>query len=148
VKGTLGLDDVEVQHADGRPAIKLAAVRVGIDKLAPWAASWPLARVLDKPDLSVSRGRDGQLSLLALIPKRAPLPSDKQAAPAAPSSNTKPFALSLAEFKLTGGRVHITDELPASPYQKTLQDLHVSLRQLRLPGASRPRWISASNRVG
>jgi hypothetical protein len=61
------------------------------------------------------------------------LPSDKQAAPAAPSSGTKPFALSLAEFKLTGGRVHIADELPASPYQKTLQDLHVSLRQLRLP---------------
>jgi len=136
VKGTLGLDDVEIQHADGRPAIKLAAVRVGIDKLAPLAGELALGTVsIDKPDLSVSRGRDGQLSLLALIPKRAPLPSDKQAAPAAPSSGTKPFALSLAEFKLTGGRVHITDELPASPYQKTLQDLHVSLRQLRLPGS-------------
>ncbi len=136
VKGTLGLDDVDIQHADGRPAIKLAAVRVGIDKLAPLAGELALGTVsIDKPDLSVSRGRDGQLSLLALIPKRAPLPSDKQAAPAAPSSGTKPFALSLAEFKLTGGRVHITDELPASPYQKTLQDLHVSLRQLRLPGS-------------
>jgi uncharacterized protein involved in outer membrane biogenesis len=136
VKGTLGLDDVEIQHADGRPAIKLAAVRVGIDKLAPLAGELALGTVsIDKPDLSVSRGRDGQLSLLALIPKRPPLPSDKQAAPAAPSSSTKPFALSLAEFKLTGGRVHITDELPASPYQKTLQDLHVSLRQLRLPGS-------------
>jgi uncharacterized protein involved in outer membrane biogenesis len=136
VKGTLGLDDVEIQHADGRPAIKLAAVRVGIDKLAPLAGELALGTVsIDKPDLSVSRGRDGQLSLLALIPKRPPLPSDKQAAPAAPSSNTKPFALSLAEFKLTGGRVHIIDELPASPYQKTLQDLHVSLRQLRLPGS-------------
>jgi uncharacterized protein involved in outer membrane biogenesis len=136
VKGTLGLDDVEIQHADGRPAIKLAAVRVGIDKLAPVGGELALGTVsIDKPDLSVSRGRDGQLSLLALIPKRAPLPSDKQAAPAAPSSGTKPFALSLAEFKLTGGRVHIADELPASPYQKTLQDLHVSLRQLRLPGS-------------
>ena len=136
VKGTLGLDDVDIQHADGRPAIKLAAVRVGIDKLAPLAGELALGTVsIDKPDLSVSRGRDGQLSLLALIPKRPPLPSDKQAAPAAPSSSTKPFALSLAEFKLTGGRVHITDELPASPYQKTLQDLHVSLRQLRLPGS-------------
>lgn len=136
VKGTLGLDDVEIQHADGRPAIKLAAVRVGIDKLAPLAGELALGTVsVDKPDLSVSRGRDGQLSLLALIPKRPPLPSDKQAAPAAPSSSTKPFALSLAEFKLTGGRVHITDELPASPYRKTLQDLHVSLRQLRLPGS-------------
>lgn len=136
VKGMLGLDDVEIQHADGRAAVKLAAVRVGIDKLAPLAGELALGTVsIDKPDLSVSRSRDGQVSLLALIPKRAPGPSDKEGTPAAPPSSKKPFALALAEFKLTGGRVRITDELPAGSYQKTLQDLHVSLRQLRLPGS-------------
>ncbi|MBL8452158.1 MAG: DUF748 domain-containing protein [Zoogloea sp.] len=139
VKGTLGLDGVEVQHADGSPAIKLGAVRVGIDKFAPLGGELALGSVsIDKPELSVSRNRDGQLSLLALVPKPGPGPRtpDPQGAPAPQAPpKPKPFALSLAEFKLAGGRVHVTDDLPAGPYHKTLQDLHVSLRQLRLPGS-------------
>ena len=137
VKGTLGLDGVEIQHADGSPAIKLEAVRVGIDKFAPLVGELDLGTVsIDKPELSLSRNRDGQLSLLALVPKPGRAP-DPQGAPAVPASppKPKPFALSVAEFKLAGGRVHIADELPAGPYHKTLQDVHVSLRQLRLPGS-------------
>lgn len=139
VKGTLGLDGVEVQHADGGPAIKLKAVRVEVDKFAPLGGELALGSVsIDKPEVSVSRSRDGQLSLLALVPKlgSGPRPPDQQGAPAPQAPpKPKPFVLSLAEFRLADGRVHVTDDLPAGPYHKTLQDLHVSLRQLRLPGS-------------
>lgn len=139
VKGTLGLDGVEIQHADGSPAIKLGAVRVGVDKFAPLVGELALGTVsIDKPELSLSRNRDGQLSLLALVPKPGPGPRtpDPQGTPAAPASppKPKPFSLSLAEFTLASGRVRLTDDLPAGPYRKTLQDLHLSLRRLRLPG--------------
>ena len=137
VKGTLGLEGVEVQHADGSPAIKLGAVRVGIDKFSPLGGELALGTVsIDKPELSVSHNRDGRLSLLALVPKPTRTP-DPQGVPATQASPPTPkkFALSLTEFTLTGGRVHVIDDLPAGPYRKTLQDLHVSLRQLRLPGS-------------
>lgn len=140
MKGTLALDDVEIQHADGKAAIKLAAVRVGIDKLAPLAGELALGTVsVDRPEIHVTRGRDSQLSLRALIPKvtreARKLETEGAPAPETPAPPAKPFALSLAEFKLAGGRVHVVDDLPAGPYHKTLQDLHVSVRQLRLPGS-------------
>ena len=137
VKGGVGLDAVEVQHADGRPAIKLPSVKIGIDRLAPLAGELALGTVaIDKPEFVVGRDRDGRVSLLSLVPKPARAkPAEPAPAPApADSKPAKPFALSLAEFKLDGGRLSFTDELPAGTFTKTLQDIHVSLRKFQLAG--------------
>ena len=51
-----------------------------------------------------------------------------------PFQPARPFAVSLGEFKLSGGRVAFSDDLPGGLYRKTLQNLHVSLRKLQLTG--------------
>jgi hypothetical protein len=40
IKGGVSLEAVEVQHADGAPAIKLPSLKVAIDRLAPLARRW------------------------------------------------------------------------------------------------------------
>ena len=139
VKGSVGLDGVEVQHADGRPAIKLAVLKVGIDKLAPLAREAAIGTVsIEGPDVTVARQRDGAISLLALLPKPAAAPAPKAATPTEPqkAAEDKPFALTLNELKLTGGRIAFSDDLPAGAFHKTLQDLHVSLRKFNLAGGT------------
>ncbi|WP_298623754.1 DUF748 domain-containing protein [uncultured Zoogloea sp.] len=134
VKGGVGLDAVEVQHADGRPAIKLPSVKIGIDKLAPLAGELALGTVaIDKPEFVVGRDREGRISLLSLVPKPSAKPAEPVPTPA-DSKPAKPFGLSLGEFKLTGGRLDFSDALPAGTFSKTLQDIHVSLRKFQLAG--------------
>ena len=134
VKGSVGLDGVEIQHADGRPAIRLPSVRVGIERLAPLAGEVALGIVsVDKPEVVVGRDRDGGISLLSLIPKpRAPVAPASAAQTDAPPA--KPLVFSLGEFRLSGGRVEFSDDLPTGRYAKTLQDIQVSLRDFRLAG--------------
>ncbi|WP_374264084.1 DUF748 domain-containing protein [Zoogloea sp.] len=136
LKGTVGLDAVEIQHADGRPAVKLPSVRVGIDKLAPLAGELLLGTVaVDKPEVVVGRDREGRISLLSLVPKPLPATGAPVPAPATPPAEpARPFAVSLGEFKLSGGQIAFSDDLPGGLYRKTLQNLHVSLRKLQLTG--------------
>jgi hypothetical protein len=42
----------------------------------------------------------------------------------------------LGEFKISGGRIDVTDHLAAGPFHKTIQDFDVSLRKLELPAAA------------
>jgi uncharacterized protein involved in outer membrane biogenesis len=136
-RGTIGLDGLEVQHLDGSPAIKLSALRIGIDKLAPFARELTLGTIsLDKPEVTAVRGRDSQISLRALIPKLTRDAREvKQGGgePADAGDTGKPFAVHLGEFKLIGGRIHLIDDLPTGTYRKELQDLNVSLRKFSLP---------------
>ncbi|MDD3326419.1 MAG: DUF748 domain-containing protein [Zoogloea sp.] len=134
IKGGVSLEAVEVQHADGAPAIKLPSLKVAIDRLAPLTKEVAIASVtLDKPEVTVSRERDGRLSLLSLIPKPAAAP-----APAVGKPDEKPAApaLTLGEFKIDGGRIDFTDHLAAGPFHKIIQDFKVSLRKLALPAAA------------
>lgn len=137
VKGNLGLTALEVQHADGKPAIKLPSVKIGIDRLAPLAGELALGVVaVDKPEVVVERSRDGLISLLTLVPKspaKAPAASI-DAPPAAAKEPAKPFALTLGEFQLKGGKVEFADDLPAGTFRKTLQDINVSLKHFQLAG--------------
>jgi len=135
LKGSVSLADVDIQHLDGSPAIKLPLVKIGIDKLAPLARELALGTVaVDKPEIVASRGRDGRISLLSLVPKpvQPAAPTAQAPAEVAPA---KPFAVSLGEFKLTGGRVDFSDDLPAGVFKKTLQDIHISLRKFALAGS-------------
>lgn len=136
-RGTIGLDGLEVQHLDGSPAIKLSALRIGIDKLAPFARELTLGTIsLDKPEVTAVRGRDSQISLRALIPKLTRDAREvKQGGgePADAGDTGKPFAVHLGEFKLIGGRIHLIDDLPTGTYRRELQDLTVSLRKFSRP---------------
>jgi uncharacterized protein involved in outer membrane biogenesis len=81
----VSLEAVEVQHADGAPAIKLPSLKVAIDRLAPLSKEVAIASVtLDKPEVTVSRDREGRISLLSLIPKPAAAPAPERRPPASP----------------------------------------------------------------
>lgn len=147
LKGGVGLDGVEIQHADGAPAIKLPSLKVAINRLAPLAREVDIASVtLDKPEVTVGRDREGRISLLSLVPRPAPQPAapssgkaDDTGAPQAGAqaeAKAPALALQLGEFKIAGGRIDFTDQLAAGAFHKTLQDLDVSLRKLALPATA------------
>ena len=65
----------------------MPSLKVVIDRLAPLSKEVAIASVtLDKPEVTVSRERDGRLSLLSLIPKPAAAPAAPAASTAGPSS--------------------------------------------------------------
>jgi hypothetical protein len=142
IKGGVSLEAVEVQHADGAPAIKLPSVKIGIDRLAPWPELAIASVSVDKPEIVVGRGRDGRISLLSLMPNGAA--GRTHPAGACRRRPAKPFAVTLGEFKLTGGRVDFTDDLPAGVLRRRSRTSTFRCASLHWPAASRRRWISVS----
>ena len=131
VKGELGLDDVDLRHADDRPALRLGSLKLGVERLAPLAREIALGTLaIDKPELVVARDSKGRLSLLDLVQAgQGTAVADKPAA--APA---QPLALSLGELRLTGGQVDFTDALAGGPFRRRLQDIHLTLRKFTLAG--------------
>lgn len=136
VKGELGLDGVDLRHADDRPALRLGSLKLGVERLAPLAREVALGTLaIDKPEVVVARDRNGRLSLLDLVPagQGGGAVADKPAAaPAQPQP--QPLALSLGELRLTGGQVDFTDALAGGPFHRRLQDIHLTLRKFSLAG--------------
>lgn len=135
VKGGLGLDDVDLRHADDRPALRLASLKLGVERLAPLAREIAIGTLaIDKPEVVVVRDGAGRLSLLDLLPARQaePAPADKPAA--APPA--RPLALTVAELQLSGGQVDFTDAPAGGPFHRRLQDIHLTLRKFSLAGGA------------
>lgn len=132
VKGELGLDGVDLRHADDRPALRLGSLKLGVERIAPLAREIALGTLaIDKPEVVVARDRNGRLSLLDLVPA-----GQGSAAVAEKPADTasKPLALSLGELRLTGGQVDFTDALAGGPFHRRLQDIHLTLRKFSLAG--------------
>lgn len=134
VKGDLGLEDVDLRHADDRPALRLASLKLGVERLAPLAREIAIGTlVIDKPEAVVARDGAGRLSLLDLLPARqvAPEAAEKPAA----TTSAKPLVLTFGEVRLSGGQVDFTDALAGGPFRRRLQDIHVTLRKFSLTGS-------------
>ncbi|KAB2967438.1 DUF748 domain-containing protein [Zoogloea sp.] len=133
VKGELALDEVDLRHADNRPALRLASLKLGVERLAPLAREVAIATLaIEKPEVVVARDRDGRLSLLDLLPARQPAPATAEKPAAATPARS--LALSVGELRVSGGQVDFTDALAGGPFHRRLQDIHLSLRKFSLAG--------------
>ncbi|MCK7492893.1 MAG: DUF748 domain-containing protein [Comamonadaceae bacterium] len=104
--------------------------------------------VVQGPDLRLKQGKDGQLTLLSLLPQ-APVAAqkDEAAQPAAAKPPAAPFRFTVAEVKLTDGRIGFADEAVAPAFQTNVEALTVTLKNLGNE-ADQAANVEASLRTG
>ena len=116
---SLGLDGVEIQHADADGAGDQSP-RSGETTRRPSPGEVDIASVtLDKPEVTVSRDREGRISLLSLVPGcTAAQPRRRRLRTGAPTGKSEAKAraspVRLMSF-FDGGRIDLTDQLAAGP---------------------------------
>ncbi len=137
LSGSAALRKLDAQYKDGRPLFKLAALKVALKSFEPLAGKLDLDSVaVDGPELAVTRLKDGSLSLahLVLPAKTALAPPKTDATKPKSEEKAAPLALSLAEFRLEGGRLAFTDQMPVKPVSASLEGLEAKVVKLALLG--------------
>ena len=136
LSGSVALRQLEARYKDGRPLLKLVALKVALKSFEPLAGKLDLDTVsVDGLELAVARLKDGSLSLAHLVEpgKAAPPAPTKEQKPAAKPAET-PLALTLGEFHLGGGRLDFRDDMPAKPVSASLEGLEAKVSKLTLAG--------------
>jgi uncharacterized protein involved in outer membrane biogenesis len=126
LSGSASLQDLEVQQADGAPlaAVGRLAVRLGSLDLLKRRAVVNSVRI-EKPELDLTRARDGRLNLLAVVPTAS------GGAPAKPSAPEGPvFTFSVAEIALADGKVRFADRSPEKPVRFALDNIALNITAL------------------
>ncbi|HET9734290.1 MAG TPA: DUF748 domain-containing protein [Burkholderiales bacterium] len=126
LSGSASLQDLRVQQADGAPlaAIGRLAVHLGSLDLLKRRAVVNSVRI-DKPELDLTRAKDGRLNLLAVVPAAS------GGAPAKPSAPNGPaFTFSVAEIALADGQVRFTDQSPEKPVRVALENVALNVAAL------------------
>lgn len=136
--------------APGWPADEeFSAERVVLqpDLRSLWSGPWRLHRIdVDRPRLSLLRGRDGRLQLLpGLLAAHAGSPTGPEAAASASPGPTGP-QLILGEVRLREARIDFYDasfgpRLPR-PHHLVLDPLDVRVGHVQLPGLDQPLQIA------
>lgn len=122
LKGSLQLNDLEIQDASGTPAIRLPEAAVDLTDVQPLERKWHFARLrLQAPELDVERLAGGGINLAAL------LPAGKRAAG---EGKAAPVDFLLESAKVRDGRVRFTDHGMPTLFRGELQDIAVDLRNL------------------
>jgi uncharacterized protein involved in outer membrane biogenesis len=123
LSGSASLQDLRVQQADGAPLAAVGRLDVHLGALDLLKRNALVNGVrIEKPELDLTRLKDGRLDLLAVLPARG------AAAPTEPAG--RPFAFSVADIALTGGRLRFADYTPERPVRLALEDLSVQVTGL------------------
>ncbi|HOX08122.1 MAG TPA: DUF748 domain-containing protein [Planctomycetota bacterium] len=126
VSGDVAVTELHVNGKEGRPVLRLPELRIEGLAARPLAGQVRFGRIqVRAPELSVTRGRDGRINLLGLMPRA---PAGRTAAPESPhpgalppeegkkakTGNPLPLAMAVDRFELSGARVAIVDEAAGS----------------------------------
>ena len=150
VSGSLNLSRIDLRDADGGPLLMLPALALDIESLDILRQKASVKRVrIDGMQAHVTRLKDSSFNVMAFLKaaaKSAPPPdkANKGAAPAAnsPASAPKPFEYKVGEIRLTGGTLHLKDEVPARPVRMVLQNVEFGMQ-----GLSNARDAKAAGRL-
>jgi uncharacterized protein involved in outer membrane biogenesis len=142
--GSLAVEDIALSDKAGQPLLSFPKLQVALGKVEPLAGRAQLESVLLQGlDLNLRRDKAGVLNLMALAPP-ASSEADKGAA-----REGAPFAFELASLQVSGARLRIADEVPATPFRAELQDLEFQATGLgNAPGKSAALSFSAATAAG
>ncbi|HEX7249714.1 MAG TPA: DUF748 domain-containing protein, partial [Burkholderiales bacterium] len=126
LSGSASLQDLKVQQADGAPlaAIGGLAVHLGSLDLLKQRAVVNSVRI-ERPELDLTRAKDGRLNLLAVVPAAS---GGAQAKPA--PSEGPAFTFSVAEIALADGQLRFTDQSPEKPFRLALENVELNVAAL------------------
>ncbi|MBB2931781.1 DUF748 domain-containing protein [Paraburkholderia silvatlantica] len=145
VTGTTDLNDFDSTDNANAPFFGARSLHVAAASLEPFSNAYRFDEIrLDAPTVWVARDKQGVLSVEKLMGASAAqnAPAENKAASAAPASGASaaqsaqaasgeakpaPLDLSIRQFALTNGTVHIADDLPARPVNLDLTQLSATL---------------------
>ncbi|WP_224005447.1 DUF748 domain-containing protein, partial [Paraburkholderia tropica] len=149
VSGTTDLNDIDASDNAGAPLLNARSLHVAANALEPFTNRYQFDQIrIDAPTLWVARDKAGVLSLekLANAPaakaEAAAAASGASASVAAAASGTQtaanaanaasaekapPLDLSIRQFALTGGTLHVDDEAAARPVRLDLGNVTATL---------------------
>ncbi len=125
LSGNLGIKDLALQEKDSTPILSLPSLDVVVDAFEVFANKASLKAVkVEAPELHVRRNRDGTLNLTSLVAL-----SSQEKAPKQKKDRT-PFSYRVDEILLDQGKLVFTDRVPQRPFQKRLENIHISVKGL------------------
>jgi flagellar motor protein MotB len=125
VSGDVALTKIVVQDLAGAPVFGLPALRVGIGSIDAIARKADVRSVaIEGVEVHVARLKNGEINLLQLAPELPP----SETKPATPPPT--PFQFTVGEIKLTDGKVHVVDDVPAKPHRVVLQNIAATVQGL------------------
>ena len=130
VAGSAGLEKIELTEKGGAPVLKLPALTVSLKSLDVFGGRAEVDSVnVQNPELWLRRGKDGQLSVLSLLPKAPAQPADK-AEPKPAAKPAAPFRFSVADTKLAGAKVQFRDEAVDPAFEARVDALDLTVKNL------------------
>jgi hypothetical protein len=123
ITGSAALRGVVVAADDGTRLAAVDTLQVELNALDLVGRRFNAKRVrIDKPDVLVTRFKDGRINLLGVI---EPAPSAASEADDAP-----PVAIEVGALSIADGTVRVTDHVPARPFQTTLTNVALDTQNL------------------
>ena len=142
--GSLAVEDMALSDKAGQPLLSFPKLQVALGKVEPLAGRAQLESVLLQGlDLSLRRDKAGVLNLMALAP-----PASSGAGKGA-AKESAPFAFELASLQVSGARLRIADEVPATPFRTELREVEFQATGLgNAPGKAAALSFSAATAAG
>ncbi|WP_136417529.1 DUF748 domain-containing protein [Herbaspirillum sp. ST 5-3] len=127
LRGGATLKSLRVNTLDGKQVVKLPELTVTLHDTDVFSNRIDLARVLLKGlEADMARERDGQLSLLQLLPASAPSGTS-------PSGTGKPTpGITLGELEIRDASLRYTDEHASRPKHAGVEKLDLMLRKMAI----------------
>jgi hypothetical protein len=122
--GDVALTKITVQDAAAAPILNLPALRVAIGALDVLGRKADVKSVqIEGLEAHLARLKDGALNVMKLLPAPG-------LAASTPAPSAQPFVFTIGEVRLTDGKIHIADEVPAKSYRVTLQNVSLAAQGL------------------
>ncbi|TDG07317.1 DUF748 domain-containing protein [Paraburkholderia guartelaensis] len=161
VTGTTDLNDFDSTDNANAPFFGARSLHVAAASLEPFSNVYRFDDIhLDAPTVWVARDKQGVLSVEKLMGAPAANEAASKAASAAPASGASgaqsaqaapeeakpaPLDVSIRQFALTDGTVHIADDLPAKPVNVELTQLSTTLANFSTTAKAGAPFTFATN---
>ncbi|MCP3708488.1 DUF748 domain-containing protein [Paraburkholderia sp. CNPSo 3274] len=161
VTGTTDLNDFDSTDNANSPFFGARSLHVAAASLEPFSNVYRFDDIhLDAPTMWVARDKQGVLSVEKLMGTPAANEAASKAASAAPASGASgaqsaqaapeeakpaPLDLSIRQFALTNGTVHVADDLPARPVNVELTQLSTTLTNFSTTAKAGAPFTFATN---
>ena len=132
VRGDLALKQLAITERGGAPVLDLPLLAVSLKSVDVFGRSAGVNSVaVQGPHLRLKRGKDGNLTLLSLLPQAPAAPQASEVAqPPAAKQPAAPFRFTVAEVKLSDGRIGFADEAVAPTFQSNVEALNLTVKNL------------------
>jgi len=133
VAGNISLREFILNNLARKQVISIKTLDVGISALEPFDKVVKLSQVtIQSPDFSITRGRDGSLNILGLIPDASRSPKDEIKATKKKEEQTveKKVSFSVEKCTVADGKITFKDLMPAEPVDMSIQKMNLNIEKI------------------